>query len=444
MAILELSMTLTDSYLRSNSPDIKFQPKGTQSAATAQFHQFTLSSVYQPIVSFTHQRIVGYEALVRASCISEPIQPDGLFALADTFNEGTELDRLCRAIHVANFEQPENPCWLFLNLGSQTINSHQYSAELINKALHQYGLTPDQVVLEIVEHKVRGDIKLSAFVERYKSLGFRIAIDDFGKGESNFDRIWRVAPHIVKLDRSMLLHAEHHKKARGALKGLVSLLRQSGCLVLIEGIETEKQAEIALDAEADMFQGFYFAKPSTTLASNTHMKPLIEEILRRYRQSQCLKEEQSHQLLKALRLEILTACDGLARGLSLDEACTALLDLAPVKRCFILDKTGTQKGKTADIQAVIDDQTLRNCDFNPLIDAEGANWAHREYFQCALNDPNHISISKPYIALPDAASTITFSIHTYTQHGHVVFCIDTSPEELNQDLTNLPQAIGLS
>ena len=436
-------MQLADSYLRSKKPDIQFHPPGPESAATARFHQFTLSSVYQPIVSFTHQRIVGYEALARASCNTEKITPNALFDLAETLGESPELDRLCRAIHISNFKQTKDPSWLFLNVDSQIVNCPQLSVEFINRALHQYDLSPNQIVLEIVENKVQNDKKLSEFVERYKSLGFRIAIDDFGKGESNFDRIWRVAPHIVKLDRSMLIHAEHHNKARGVLKGLVSLLRQSGCLVLIEGVETEKQVEIALDADADMFQGFYFAKPSVSLATNKRMTPHLESTIRRYRQTQFSKEEQSHLLLKALRFEILNACDSLARGQRLDEACENLLDLPPVKRCFILDKAGTQKGKTANITDTGCNPANSN-NFNPLVDAEGACWAHREYFQAAMKQPNHINISKPYIALPDAESTITFSIHTYTERGHVVFCVDTSPEELTQDLTNLPFSIQLN
>lgn len=437
-------MILPNSYHYSKSPDFQFYPHNSKSAAKGRYNQFTLSSVYQPIVSFTHQRIVGYEALVRASEAPDNFSPAALFELADALGEGPELDRLCRAMHISNFKQTEDPSWLFLNIDSQMINSPTLSIDFVNKTLHQYGLCPSQIVLEIVENKVQDDEKLNAFVTHYKSLGFRIAIDDFGKGESNFDRIWQVAPHIVKLGRSMLIHAEQNNKARGVLMGLVGLLRQSGCLVLIEGVETEKHVEIALDAEADMLQGFYFAKPAASLATNKRMVPVLNNTMRRYRQAQFLKEEQSHLALKALRLEILIACDELARGQRLDKASKTLLSLLPVKRCFILDKTGTQIGKAATFTENKDNKVTSNNVFNPLIDAEGASWSHREYFQSAMSQPDHICISKPYIALPDAESTITFSIHTYTEQGHVIFCVDTSPEELNQDLTNLPSVIGLN
>ncbi len=269
-------------------------------------------------------------------------------------------------------------------------------------------------------------------------MGFRIAIDDFGRGESNFDRIWRIEPHIVKLDRSMLLHAERNEKARGVLKGLVHLLRQNGSLVVLEGIETEAQAEVALDSEADMFQGFYFGKPQSRPIATSEVKPRLSAIESRYRQLQYMRDEQSDLLLKSLRLEILNACDELARGADIHEACGSLLLIPAVKRCFILDHSGKQLTETVCSSLNV---SLGDRMFNPLMDAEGACWRHREYFQRALSKPNQINISKPYIALPDAETTVTFSISTYTQQCHIVFCVDTSPEALKQDCQSLPMSL---
>ena len=68
-------------------------------------------------------------------------------------------------------------------------------------------------------------------------------------------------PLIVKLDRSLLVNAESHARARMLLESLVRMIRESGSLVLLEGVENESQARIALDTEADLLQGFLFARP---------------------------------------------------------------------------------------------------------------------------------------------------------------------------------------
>ena len=74
--------------------------------------------------------------------------------------------------------------------------------------------------------------------------------------------MWRINPLIVKLDRSLLVNAENHSRARMLLESLVKMIRESGSLVLLEGIENSTQAHIALQTEADLLQGFLFARPT--------------------------------------------------------------------------------------------------------------------------------------------------------------------------------------
>src|SRR5690606_3189599 len=89
-----------------------------------------------------------------------------------------------------------------------------------------------------------------------------VAIDDFGAGESNFERVWRLRPDIVKLDRAMITEAAQNPLVQRILPGIVSLVHEAGALVVMEGIETERQALIALKSDVDFVQGFYFLRPS--------------------------------------------------------------------------------------------------------------------------------------------------------------------------------------
>src|SRR5215204_4807456 len=88
----------------------------------ARFQDYRIQSAYQPIFSFAHGRPVGYEALARARTTAGPVSPGELFGAARTLEEAVFLDRLLRALHVANFVGFDfDNGWLFLNISPATV-----------------------------------------------------------------------------------------------------------------------------------------------------------------------------------------------------------------------------------------------------------------------------------------------------------------------------------
>lgn len=80
-------------------------------------------------------------------------------------------------------------------------------------------------------------------------LGCLLAIDDFGAGHSNFDRILQLNPGIVTLDRRFARQIENNLRARRLLPLIVALLHEASAFVLLEGLELHTQAMIAQDPE---------------------------------------------------------------------------------------------------------------------------------------------------------------------------------------------------
>lgn len=226
-------------------------------------HSHDFRSAYQPILSPTHQKLVGYEALVRVSQHDQPVAPISLFEQAAALGQTPELDRHLLHMHLANFAAGDSPVWLFLNINPDTCVHPEASLERLSDHCHRNGIQPDRVVLELVETASEDPEALMVFIHNAKTLGFQIAIDDFGMGDSNFERLWQINPLIVKLDRSLLVNAEKNNRARLLLESLVRMIRESGSLVLLEGIETQEQARIALAAEVDLLQGFLLGKPES-------------------------------------------------------------------------------------------------------------------------------------------------------------------------------------
>lgn len=101
----------------------------------------------------------------------------------------------------------------------------------------------------------------------YQACGYRIAIDDFGCRHSNFDRLWKVPPDIVKLDRALILQSANNPRARTILPKLIDILHDLGALVVCEGIETADQHALVVDAGTDLVQGFLYARPHPVLRS---------------------------------------------------------------------------------------------------------------------------------------------------------------------------------
>ncbi|WP_175764224.1 EAL domain-containing protein, partial [Burkholderia ambifaria] len=167
--------------------------------------------------------------------------------------------------------------WLFLNVHPGVLTDPFQAAALLAN-LKRLDISPRRVVLEVLEQRADDLDRLADAVHDFREHGFLIALDDFGAGHSNIERIWQLNPDIVKLDRIMLSHAQHRSGQLAILHGLVTLLHEAGKLVLIEGIETEHDAQVALACEADFVQGYFFGRPAPGLSDGVTASACIGEL----------------------------------------------------------------------------------------------------------------------------------------------------------------------
>jgi len=237
--------------------------------AAGRYDGFRLDSVFQPLFHTQSLRPVAHEALLRASdAAGRPVPPGLALALPRSADDIVYFDRLCRTVHALNFVfQADTEHLLFLNVGgghllSVTGDSH---GSVFETLLHHCGLSPKRVVLEIIESRIDDLDRLVEAVAAYQKGGYRVAIDDFGCQHSNFDRLWKLTPDIVKLDRGLILQSEINPRARTILPKLVEIIHDLGARVVCEGIETPGQHALAADVGADLVQGFHYARPRPEL-----------------------------------------------------------------------------------------------------------------------------------------------------------------------------------
>jgi EAL domain-containing protein (putative c-di-GMP-specific phosphodiesterase class I) len=237
-------------------------PKG-RGWASFPFNTLTLSSRYQPIFRVESQTCIGYEGLVTGTNLSgNNLSPETIFALSANHDEELFLDWLCRALHMRNFiNYGEARGSLFINACPDAAVEDPHHPDVFSRMMAFYGVNPRDIVIEILETGVRDEAQLMDAADLYRSIGCRVAIDDFGVGYSNFDRLWRLRPDIVKLDRSLIRHAARESYARTVLANTLHMIKECGAEVVVEGVEERLEAQLAHDLGADYVQGFYFARP---------------------------------------------------------------------------------------------------------------------------------------------------------------------------------------
>lgn len=251
----------------------------TAQGLVCDFLDIRLSSAFQPIVDATSNRVLGREALLRAATDDCPAYTaNAAFEQAEQARSLVQFDRLLRTEHLLNharsFAADE---LLFLNVHPRLlvrVNDHGRTFEQI---LHYYSVPPERIVIEIAENSVDDKQRLFDAVNNFRNVGYKVAIDDFLPGRANLGRVLELKPDIVKLDGRLIREAEHVVSGKGVVYGLVDIFRSNGSGVVIQGIETSEQADIALRSGANGLQGYYFGQPAfpaDTYAQFGHSEPL--------------------------------------------------------------------------------------------------------------------------------------------------------------------------
>ena len=392
---------------------------------TRRFGPHRLYSVFQPIFGLSHQRIVGYEALVRAQRFdagkTTHVPPNELFDFARSGARIQELDALCRDVHIENFTASGlNDRWLFLNLDPTLLTDQRYRDGALLGRMQQSGLAFSRIVIEIVEGAITDEAVVRDAVDYFRGLGALVALDDFGAGHSNFDRIWRLKPDIIKLDRSLIVEAEQHgSHTLGRLfPDLVALMHEAGSLVLAEGIETEAQALLALDADVDFVQGFYFARPEREVAVEPIRPGRLEALTQCFIKNAIASGSEQQNRLQPYIEAFRDAVAQAPHADTLDHAFDALLDMPLTARCYVLDEYGEQIA----LRAAAGRANQRDGRFHPLFNTSGGNCFRRPYFRAARSEPGRLQVSRPYLSSVGTQLCITLSLFQDRDRRRVACC----------------------
>lgn len=224
-----------------------------------------LEVYYQPVVSASTNRMIGVEALVRWPHEKKGlINPDEFISIAEErglihpLGEWV-LRRAC--IDCMNWPGLR----LAINISAAQFR-HAEFVPSVKKILAETAFDPSRLELELTESVMINDAaQAEEALIALRSMGMRIALDDFGTSYSSLIYLRRFAIDKIKIDKSFLHAMEMSNESEQIIANIIDLGRRLGLTVTAEGVETFEQAHFLKKTGCDELQGFLFGKPRPKL-----------------------------------------------------------------------------------------------------------------------------------------------------------------------------------
>ncbi len=221
---------------------------------------------YQPIISLETETLAGFEALVRWDHPERgTVPPDEFIALAEETGLISEigiwvLREACtklRQWHAAGQES----LTMSVNLSGKQLTQTDL-IEQIEKTLHETGINPAWLRLEITETVVMENAELAtSTLVQLRKLGVHLSIDDFGTGYSSLSYLHRFPVNTLKIDRSFIGRMIRGDENSEIVGTICTLANNLGMEVVAEGVETREQLELLRSLKCQYGQGYLFSKP---------------------------------------------------------------------------------------------------------------------------------------------------------------------------------------
>jgi diguanylate cyclase (GGDEF)-like protein/PAS domain S-box-containing protein len=223
-----------------------------------------LSVHFQPQVSLSDNRIVGYEALVRWNHPQKgSIPPSTFIPIAESEGMISKIGDFVASEVCRFLTKTSNPGGVKISINVSVVQllDGGFPASLA-KMLREWNITPEMVPLEITESVlIKSFDSVLPTLELLSKRGHEIHLDDFGSGFSSLTYFTKLPITVLKLDKSFIDQISTEKKTRDIVKGIIQMAHSQNMQVIAEGVEHQEDADILTELGCDTVQGWLTGKP---------------------------------------------------------------------------------------------------------------------------------------------------------------------------------------
>lgn len=225
---------------------------------------YKIVSYFQPIINNKTKVIEKYESLVRLVDETGAVLTPHSFL--DISKKGSYYNKITHRVLENSFRILDHiSTEISINLSSLDIEKEE-TRRILYELLEKYEKDTSRVVFELLEDEdVKDFAVIKKFIKKVKKLGVKIAIDDFGAGYSNFERLLEFEPDILKIDGSLVRNIVNDDYSRNVIETIVSFAKKQKIITIAEFVENEEIFKILYDLGVDYSQGYYFGEPKNII-----------------------------------------------------------------------------------------------------------------------------------------------------------------------------------
>ena len=222
---------------------------------------------YQGIVSIRSGQMIGAESLLRWNHpVRGPISPAILIPIAEDSGLIVDLgqyilEKACSQAADWQMMFPEQPPMITVNVSPFQL-FHPRFFETLDDVLDETGVDPGGLIVEITENIVGVGADSETALHKLKDRGLRLALDDFGQGQTSLLFLRRFPIDVLKIDKTFVQQGDKDPADRAILDSVIGLAHDLGLVVIAEGVETRSQLELLDELGCDLAQGFLLSRPA--------------------------------------------------------------------------------------------------------------------------------------------------------------------------------------
>lgn len=222
--------------------------------------------VYQPLYYLHSETIAEVEALIRWDHPERGVlYPDQFIELAEQSSLIIQMDfwvikTICKQLHQWA-QNNKKPIMISINISSKTFETKHFVTDLL-EIIEQYSVKTNLIQLEITERMVIKNVEESILkLNLLRTMGIKVAIDDFGIGYSSLSYIVKLPIDCIKIDKTFVQNISTSIEAKAIVTTIINLCKSLKLNVIAEGIESEIELDYLKDNHCDIGQGYYYSKP---------------------------------------------------------------------------------------------------------------------------------------------------------------------------------------